>query len=202
MNLWLNATTEPLESRGRKKLSPVKQQAIFDNWHIYSMVTVDRRDGRYRVVMCKDQFRQKFGGLVTPDDILIEEFVSKRKQDMVSSTRRIATKTFREMEDILKIKCNMDVSLGSISNLKPYYVQTATEREKESCLCKFCLNCRLKFKALTKFLKGGIETTDSLTEYFGHGICCPKDPNGYFQTNVFLALATKNNVLRMWLSFP
>ena len=77
MYSWLDATTEPLEPRGRKKLSPVKQQSIFDNWHIYSMVTVDRRDGRDQVVMRKDQFQQKFGGLVTPDDIVIEEFVSK-----------------------------------------------------------------------------------------------------------------------------
>ena len=54
---------------------------------------------------------------------------------MVRSTRRITTKTFREMKDILKTKCDIYVSLGTIYNFKPYYVQTATEREKESCLC-------------------------------------------------------------------
>ena len=32
-----------------------------------------------------------------------------------------------------------------------------------------------------KHLKHGVETTDSLTEYFGHGIHCPMGPNGYFQ---------------------
>ena len=32
-----------------------------------------------------------------------------------------------------------------------------------------------------KFFRDGIETTDSLTDYFGHGIHCPVGPNGYFQ---------------------
>ena len=99
---------------------------------------------------------------------------------MVRSTRRIATKTFRELKDLIKSKNNY-VSLGTIQNLKPFYVQTATEREKECCLCKFCLNCRLKYKEMIKHLKKDVEKTDSLSEYFGHGIVCPKGPNGYFQ---------------------
>ena len=77
--------------------------------------------------------------------------------------------------------------MGSISKLKPFYVQTATEQEKESCLCKFCLNCRLNFKALVKHLKD-VVSTDSQTEYFGHGIHCHKGPNGYFQDNCISAM--------------
>ena len=50
---------------------------------------------------------------------------------------------------------------------RPFYVQTATERDKATCLCKVCLNFRLKYKALS--------------EYFGSGITCPKDINGYYQ---------------------
>ena len=179
--VWHNVTTEPLEKRGRKKLSSEKQKAVFDAWHTYSIVTVDRRSGRDQVVMKNDQYANKFGSLPIPEDIVIEQFTSKRNQVMVRSTRRIATKTFHELKDLIKSKNNYDVSLGTIQNLKPFYVQTATEREKECCLCKFCLNCRLKYKEMIKHLKKDVEKTDSLSEYFGHGIVCPKGPNGYFQ---------------------
>ena len=105
---------------------------IYDGWHTYSQVTIDHRDGRDQVDMRKDQFMQKLGYLKTPDSVVIEEFHSKRNRDMVRSTRHIATKTFREMKDIIRTKWNINVSLGSITNFKPYYVQTATEREKVS----------------------------------------------------------------------
>ena len=64
---------------------------------------------------------------------------------------------------------------------RPFYVQTAMEREKATCLCKVCLNFRLKYKALTKHLKDEVEVTNSISEYFGSGITCPKDINGYYQ---------------------
>ena len=38
-------------------------------------------------------------------------------------------------------------------NLKPFYIENPYEIEKESCLCKFCLNLRLKFDAVQKHLK-------------------------------------------------
>ena len=65
-------------------------------------------------------------------------------------------------------------------NIKPFYIHSATEREKEACLCKVCLNTQLKFDGLMKIINEGVEVTNSLTEYFGAGILCPKDVNGYF----------------------
>ena len=153
----------------------------------YSTVPVDRKDGRYQVVMLKNNFQQKFGSLQTPSDIVIE-YHTKRNKEMAQSTRRIATKTYREMKDILRNKHNINVSLGSITKFKPFYIQTATEREKECCLCRFCLNIRLMFKAVLKHLNGVIEVTESLTEYFGHGIICPKGANRFFDDKMFAFL--------------
>ena len=180
ISLWLSVTTEPLESRGRKGLSKDAQQTILNAWLNESMITVDRRSGRDQVVMKKTLFEQKFGHFEFPGDIVIEEFTTKRNQLMVRTTRRIAIKTFKEMKAMLKVKHNMDVSTGSIFKYKPYFVQTATEREKECCLCKVCLNIRLKYRALVHYLKEGVEKTDSLTEYFGHGVKCPMGANGYY----------------------
>ena len=178
---WLSVTTESLETRGRKGLSQEERQSIFDAWHEYSIVTVDRRNGRDQVTMSKYQYHKKYDLLNLPSYIKLEFATSKRKQEIVRSTRRIATKTFREMQEILKSKFEIDVSLGTIINLRPFYVQPASEREKESCLCKVCLNIRLKYQALMKLVKDDVEVTNSLSEYFGHGIKCPFDANGYFQ---------------------
>lgn len=178
---WLTTTTEPLDMRGKKGLSQETQQLIVDAWLKESMITVDRRSGRDQVVMKRELFIQKFGNLRFPEDIVIEEFTSKRNQLMVRTTRRIAIKTFKEMNALLKVKHNLDVSSGSIFKYKPFFIQTATEREKECCLCKVCLNIRLKYRALVHHLKEGVEKTDSLTSYFGYGIKCPMGENGYYQ---------------------
>ena len=39
---WLSATTQPIESRGRKGLSQETKQLIYDGWHTYSKLTIDR----------------------------------------------------------------------------------------------------------------------------------------------------------------
>ena len=59
---------------------------------------------------------------------------------MVITTKRIATKTVIQIQNEVEIKCGYKVSIGSVVNYKPFYVNVASEREKESCLCKFCLN--------------------------------------------------------------
>ena len=62
------------------------------------------------------------------------------------------------------------------------------QRQKECCLCKVCLNIRLKYRAIINCLKEGVEKTDSLSAYFGHGIKCPMGSNGYFQENCIYGL--------------
>ena len=131
--------------------------------------------------MWRDLYIKKYGTLTCPDNIEVECFVSKRNQDMVRSIRHIAIKTCRDLKEILKKKHDVIVSKGSIMKYRPFYVQTATEREKATCLCKVCLNFRLKYKALTKHLKNDVEVTNSISEYFGSGITCSKDINGYYQ---------------------
>ena len=177
---WLSVTTEPIESRGQKGLSNETKQVIIDSWHENSIVTVDRRDGRDQVTMLQDRFAKKFGDLSFPDDLKIECVTSKRNQRLVKTTRHIATKTVRELQEFILKKSEIKVSYGSVINYRPFYIQVATEREKESCLCRVCLNCRLKFNALLKHLKEGTVKTHSLSEYFGNGIICPKGIHGYF----------------------
>ena len=60
--------------------------------------------------------------------------------------------TIREFHSIVKARTG-DFSLGTMFNLKPFYIEKPTEREKESCLCIFCLNLRLRFNTLQNQLK-------------------------------------------------
>ena len=48
---------------------------------------------------------------------------------------------------------NHHISIGTLLNYKPFYIGVATEHEKESCLCGFCLNIRLCFNKYQQVLK-------------------------------------------------
>lgn len=182
MKTWLSETAEPLEHRGRRGLSLDTKQLIFDMWHKYSVVTVDRRSGRDQVNMKKSEYEKRFRGLHIPDDIpALESFTSARKTEMIRATRRIATETVKRMQHLVNQKLGATISTGSIFNLRPFYVQVPSEREKESCLCKFCLNLRLKYNALNKHVKDKNTVTESLSEYFAEGILCPKGVNGFYE---------------------
>ena len=45
---------------------------------------------------------------------------------------------------------NIDVSIGTIISLKPFFVNYATEKEMVLCLCKICLNTIILLKATMK----------------------------------------------------
>ena len=176
------------ETRGRKAMPLEVKQAVFDAWHDNSIVTVDRRDGRDQVNLREMVYFDKYRDLKAPDDIELEFFKNKRNQRMVRSTRRIATKTVRE----IKKKIEHNVSIGFIINLKPFYVQNPTEREKASCLCKACLNLRIRFNELKKHMKD--KTVDSMTQYYSHSCTCAKSENGFLKLQCLTSTCDNCNI--------
>ena len=121
------------------------RQCIFDTWNKNSIVTVDRRNGRDVKTITEDEFEEKFSDLLMPNECNLEHFVSNRNQKMIKCTKRIATKTVREIWNEVRTLMKRNVASGSIFNNMPFYIEKPTEREKESCLCKFCHNLRLRF---------------------------------------------------------
>ena len=103
--------------------------------------------------MRKIDFLNKFDKLTFPSNIIIEEAVSKRGIEIAKTTKQVATKTVKQIQQEIRNKKDVDISLGSIVKYKPFYVASPTEREKESCLCKFCLNIRLLFEEYYRGLK-------------------------------------------------
>ena len=154
---------------------------------IHIQLLVDRRDGRDQVIERAAEYNRMYNSLKVPSFVELEVFTSKRNVEMIRTTRRISTKTCREIQELISKTHNVNISLGSVLNLRPFYVQKPTEREKESCLCKFCLNIRLEYTALSNSLKDDVEKSTSLSEYFGHGITCPKNANGYYDLKCIIS---------------
>ena len=137
-------------------------------------------EGRDQVNMHEIEFLSKYIDLWTPGDAEIEYFVDKRKRRMVRSTKRIATKTIRELHQKLREK-GYQISIGTLINLRPFYIKTATEREKLTCLCKECLNLRLRFCELMKYVKDPNKKLTSMSKYYSHGCDCELSENGFHQ---------------------
>ena len=96
---------------------------------------------------------------------------------MLKTTKRIATKTADGIQSEINAKFNYNVSHGIVINYKPFYVLNATDREKQSCLRKFCLNIRLRFVQYEKLLKNS-----SISKLFAfYDNRCELDQNGYYQ---------------------
>ena len=163
------------EARGRKSIPLTTKQQISDLWHENSITTVDRRNNRDFVSMPKAEYEKLLGGIVPPSDIKVEEYQSKRNVFMVRVVRKVATKTVRQMQALAKKKIGSSISLGMVYNCKPFYIVKPTEREKESCLCKFCLNLRLAFQAYQALVRDKAAVTSSMSEFFANGIKCEAD---------------------------
>ena len=113
---------------------------------------------------------------------LIEEEINTRGRLFYCCPRMIATCTLNQLKHKVYEKHQIEVSLGTMLNLKPIFITYATEKEKVICMFKLCLNTRLLFSPIMEHTKssGGQEFT-SITEYFMHSRNCPRALNGYYQ---------------------
>ena len=74
-------------------------------------------------------------------------------RSLLSSLQILMTCTSQKLQSKLKEKHDIIISLGTLLNHKPFYATFETEKEKISCMCKLCLNTRLKFDTLNCILK-------------------------------------------------
>ena len=82
----------------------------------------------------------------------------------------------------MKEKHDVVVSVGSVFNMRPFFVKVATEKEKMMCMHKECLNIRLEFNAVMEHSKKNDGPFFlSLTEFFMPSCNCPRSANGYFK---------------------
>ena len=76
---------------------------------------------------------------------------------------------------------NIDVSVGTIISLKPFFVTYATEKKMVLCLCKLCLNTQLIFETIMKEeRKPGGEHFSSICDFFMNSFEYFHSSNGFY----------------------
>lgn len=94
------------------------------------------------------------------------------KEPNYSNALRNMTCTVRKLQTKLFEKHNITVSLGTVHNLKPFYVSFPTEKEKILCMCKFCLNTRMKFDIMMEYSKSHSgKAFTSVSNFFIRKLC-------------------------------
>ena len=167
------------DPRRRSSLSDETRQQIYDMWLKNSIPSTDARNGRNIVRLSKKNYLQSYGQLENKD-VVIEEKVAKRGRKYLHANKMIITCTTRSIQKQLT-DIGVDVSLGKIISLRPFFVMVASEKEISLCLCMLCLNVRMMYSHLEARAKKDNEVIpESITGFFMNSCNCAKDANGYY----------------------
>ena len=141
------------ETRGQQKLS--SGQAVYDIWLENSIPSTNGRHGQNQITISKRKFLPHAD--LNNKEVVVVEKINKTGKKAITAHKFIATLTVHAIQEKLRFN-NIDVSIGTIISLKPFFVNYAAEKEMALCLCKICLNTRLLFKAVMKEEKkqGGV----------------------------------------------
>ena len=144
-----------------------------------SIVTADRRNKRDRVVLSQKAFRERYPGI--QDDSLEE--TTERGTPSFAAVRRITVKTIRALQKDL-VTDGINLSIGTLLKLKPYYLGPPSLREQILCMCGFCLNTRQLFDAIRK--SGVNDIGDSISGYLTKNFTCEKSTSNYHKLSCIL----------------
>ena len=148
-----------------------RRQEIYDFWKTHSTLSVDRRNNRQSTKLSKKNINYLTKGLVDENLNVVEV----RGREKFEAHRYIYTSPIRKLHKDFIAQYG-EVSLGTFYKLKPFYLQTPTEREKESCLCITCLKVDCIYEPLKQHLK----LSESLTLYLIQDFLCEYDTDIQF----------------------
>ena len=98
------------------------------------------------VKMRYDKYERKYVNL-NNDKHLLQRKVKCGFKVYVAS-HRVATCTIRKLRSKIMSEKGINISIGLLSYLKPFYITSPLDKEKVMCMCKLCLNFCLKFNPL------------------------------------------------------
>lgn len=110
------------------------RQAVYDMWLENTIPSTDFRNGRNCINISKRRF-QPHADLNTRD-FVVEDNINKRGQIIMSSSKLIATLTVRAIKEKLKNN-NIDVSIGTIISLKPFWLPMPLDEKWPYVCAKF-----------------------------------------------------------------
>ena len=118
-----------------------------------------------------------FKGLVNEE--VIKEETNKRGVELFTATTKVMTCTIRKLQVKLFENYNINVSIGTIFISKQFFISFPTEKEKMLCMCKLCLNLRMKFDCIMEYTKnqnGKVFT--SMSNFYMDDCTCNKSEVG------------------------
>lgn len=152
-------------------------QALHDIWLENSLPSTERRNSQNQITISKRKSLPHAD--LNNKEVVVEEKINKSNKKVMTAHKFLATLTVCAIQEKVRFN-NIDVPIGTIISLKPFFVNYATEKEMALCLCKIRLN-RLLFKAVMKEEKklGGV-LFSSVSKFFMTDCECEQSPNGYF----------------------
>ena len=120
------------------------QQEVYDLWIENSIPSVDCRNGRQSIKISKLNYLKMYVNIINTPPLKEKP----RGMPIFVATKQARTCTVRHMKTLVKDKCGYDTSLGKLNFLKPFFVTNAAEKERVLCMCKHCLNIRLKLDVI------------------------------------------------------
>ena len=92
----------------------------------------------------------------------------------------VITTTVKVLQEKL-VEKGIDVSMGKIVSLRPFFITYLTDKEIALCLCKMCLNARMMYGVQVKQAKedGDEVDTSSLTNF-----SCDRVPSPNHQMDI------------------
>ena len=171
IDTWLDGGM--MFKRGKCVLAPEVRQAIYDTWIDHSVASTDNRNNCASVQISKKEYIQRYNRIENKT-VQLEESKNKHGQVNISANCMIVIETVRSIHKSLWDK-GFNVCLGSVLNLKPFFITYTSEKEMS-----LCLNTKFVFDALmSKAKKDGNESFTSITSFLMDSCSCPKGENGY-----------------------
>ena len=150
--------------RSNRKSYSVPQQ-VYDFWVQNSIMSNDSTNSSKRA--SKMSFFRDFKE-ITDDNVREEEKTRKKgsKVKMIVARKRIYTDSVRTLQKRFNGDQEHPISLTPFFKCKPFYVLKPREKEKQGCLCIYCLNPHVILKAINTFrISRKLALHDSLTGY-------------------------------------
>ena len=159
--------------QGKWQILEVKQE-LYELWIENSIRSVNCRNGQQSIKISKLNYLKRYGNIInTPP---LEEKLKER----CCSNKTTLDITVRLMKTLVKEKCGYDISLGKLNFLKPFFVTNATKKERVLCMCKCCLNMKLKFDVIMSHIKANGGENYSSTSDFLMKCTCDRKENGFY----------------------
>ena len=159
------------EKRGSSSLSLKDKQYIYDLWIENSIPSVEFRNGRDSVKMRCDKYERRYTNLNNDKHPVQQKL--KRGVKVYVASRRVATCTIRKLRSKIMSEKGINISIGLLSYLKPFYITSPLDKEKVICMCKLCRSFCLKFNPLMTHSKNfNGPHFDSISSYYMSSCKC------------------------------